>query len=127
MAASALFLGVIGISLTFLSSEISVYIGISSTKSFQVVLQILGALFFGFAMLNWMIKDGTIGGIYHRPAVIANFSHFFIAALALIKEVFAHNGLPHIFWVLTVAYWFFAVLFGLILFRNPVRGRKTTN
>jgi len=127
MTISALFLGVIGISLTFLPNEISVYIGISSTKSFQLVLQILGALFFGFAMLNWMIKDGIIGGIYNRPAVIANFSHFFIGALALIREVFAPNGLPYIFWVLTVAYSVFALLFGLILFRNPIGGEKTTN
>lgn len=126
MTISALFLGIIGISLTFLPNEISFYIGISSAISFKLVLQILGALLFGFAMLNWMIKEGIIGGIYNRPAVIANFTHFFIGALALIKGVFAHNGLPCIFWIPTVAYMVFALLFGLILFRNPANEKKPT-
>ena len=86
--------------------------------------QILGALYFGFAMLNWMLKGGIIGGIYNRPAVIANISHFFIGALALIKGALGTDELPYGFWILTAVYMVFTVLFGWVLFRNPA-GEKS--
>ena len=62
MILSAVFLAVIGISLTFLPAEIAGITGITPDKTFTVILQLLGALYFSFAMLNWMAKGTIIGG-----------------------------------------------------------------
>lgn len=127
MTLSAISLAVMGISLTFFPIEISDYIHVNSTKAFQLILQILGSLYFAFAMLNWMAKGSIIGGIYNRPISIANFTHFFIGGLALIKGCLAYSGLPYIVWILTGVYSIFALLFALILFRNPVNAQQVTN
>jgi hypothetical protein len=83
-------------------------------------LQITGAQYFAMGMLNWMTKNSTIGGIYNRPVSIANFTHYMIGALALIKGLLSSPGLPFIFWILTVLYIAFAVVYGFIFNRNPV-------
>lgn len=64
MTLSAISLALIGISLTFLPKEISDYIGTNSSRAFQLIIQLLGALYFAFAMLNWMVKGSAIGGIF---------------------------------------------------------------
>ena len=81
MAASALFMAAIGISLTFLPKEISNMIGAGYISNIPIALQLSGALYFAFAMLNWMAKGSIIGGIYNRPLTIANFTHFAIGGL----------------------------------------------
>ena len=125
MTASALFLAVLGISLTFLPREIAGVTGISSAKTFQLMLQIMGALYFSFAMINWMAKGAIIGGIYNKPLAIGNFTHFFIGALDLIKAAANNPSLPAGVYLLTGLYAVFALLFGLIAFRDP-NVQKTT-
>lgn len=119
MTASAIFLGLTGIGLTFLPNEIAQYAGISDTETIQLILQVAGALYFGFAMLNWMAKGNIIGGIYNRPVAIANFSHFLIGGLALIKGLINHQELTYFIWILTGMYSIFGLLFGVVLFRHP--------
>lgn len=119
MTLSAVLLGLSGIGLTFLPNEILNLLNLQTDLSLQLILQILGALYFGFAMLNWMSKSGRIGGIYNRPIAVANFSHFMIAGLALIKAVFPTSGLPKILWIVAAGYLIFAILFGMLLFRHP--------
>lgn len=117
MMLSAIFLAAIGIIFTFLPKEASDFIGISSEKSAQLILQILGALYFSFAMLNWMAKGAIIGGIYNKPIALANLTHFVIVALALLK---AMSNAPLYFIVpLAVVYSVFAILFGIIFFKHP--------
>jgi hypothetical protein len=120
MTASAISLAIIGLGLTFLATEIADYFLISSTVSFQLIIQVLGGLYFAFAMLNWMAKGSVIGGIYNRPIVIANFSHFLIGGLALIKGLINRPDLPSAFWIIAGLYFVFAILFGILLFRSPV-------
>ncbi len=91
------------------------------TNDSTIVLQIVGALYFGFAMLNWMSKANLIGGIYNRPVAVGNLTHFFIAALALLK-LSAKN--PVLIGV-AVIYSIFAIVFGYILFTHPVKDSKT--
>lgn len=53
MTTSAVALGLAGIALTFLPAEIAGYAGFSTGNGRAiVVLQILGALYFSFAMVN---------------------------------------------------------------------------
>jgi len=125
MTASAIFLAVAGMTLTFLPEEIMQYTGIGASKALQLILQLTGALYFGFAMLNWMAKGSTIGGIYNRPTAIANFGHFFIGALGLLKAVMKDNSLPYAIWALAIIYSIFAVLFWLVLSRSPINNQKS--
>src|SRR6476620_9741460 len=99
MIASALTLGAIGICLTFLADETATYVTNDPNAILKILLQVLGALYFGFAMLNWMAKGSTIGGIYNRPISIANFSHYLVGGLAILKSLVKHQDLPMIIWV----------------------------
>ena len=125
MILSAVFLAVIGISLTFLPAEIAGITGITPDKTFTVILQLLGALYFSFAMLNWMAKGTIIGGIYNKPVSIANMTHFVIGALALIKLLLNNHDLHYAIWILAGIYAVFAVLFGVIFSKNPVADSKS--
>ena len=88
MGVSAGFLGLLGIALSFIPQEILTFFKLQVTQLSTLFLQIIGALYMGFAMLNWMSKASLIGGIYNRPVAIANVMHFTVVALALVKIVF---------------------------------------
>jgi ATP/ADP translocase len=123
MTISAVMLGVTGIILSFIPQEVSHFL--SLTDSTPIVFQILGALYFGFAMLNWTAKANLIGGIYSRPVAIGNFTHFLIGGLALIK-LLLHNTNRTSIWVCAIMlYLIFAVLFGYVLFNNPASTNKS--
>ena len=120
MTSSAVMMALIGISLTFLPDEILGYLDVGTTVWLLLILQLLGALYFAFAMLNWMAKANLIGGIYSRPVAIANFAHFFIGGLALLKAAFADPGLVSI-WIAGIVYALFALLYGIVLFGHPLK------
>ena len=67
MTLSAMILALIGISLIFLPKEILDYLELSVSDTLELLMQIIGSLYFAFAMLNWMSKGSLIGGIYGRP------------------------------------------------------------
>lgn len=119
MTTSAIALGLAGICLTFMPVEFLNYIGVEATKPLELFAQILGALYFGFAMLNWMTRSSIIGGIYNRPIAVANFTHFLIAGLALIKGIMASPGVPSGIWCMAGGYSILAICFTVILFRHP--------
>jgi hypothetical protein len=97
---------------------------LGSGVSDSIILQIAGALYFGFAMINWTAKGNLIGGIYSRPVAIGNFAHFLIGALALIKLSFKTPA-PHFVWIAAIIYSIFALLFGYVFFTNPVMKNKS--
>jgi hypothetical protein len=72
-----------------------------------------------------MAKGNVIGGIYNRPIAIANFTHFLVGALALIKRLMKHSDLPFAIWTVAGLYIIFALLFGMVLFRSPVSNKKS--
>ena len=120
MTSSAMILALIGISLIFLPKEILDYLELSVSDTLELLMQIIGSFYFAFAMLNWMSKGSIIGGIYNRPLVIANWTHFVIAGLALIKGVLANPSLSYIIWSIAIIYPIFAILFGIVAFNHPV-------
>ena len=124
MIFSALFLACTGISLTFLPAEIAGYINSDVSTPLLILFQILGALYLAFAMLNWMAKESVIGGIYNRPIAIANFTHFLIGGLALIKVVSKDDSLPVGFPIVAGVYALFAILFGVIFYTHPVKSQQ---
>jgi hypothetical protein len=119
MMASALLLGAAGIVASFAPVELLRALGSPVAEPLPVMVQLLGALYFAFAMANWMAKDSMIGGIYARPLSLGNFVHFLMGALALAKQQLAHGPSLPIGAVLGV-YAVFAILFGRLLFgRGP--------
>ena len=120
MAASALVMGALGLSATFLPQEIAAYLGASPVGAPPLVIQLLGALYFSFALLNWTAKDSLIGGIYNRPIAMGNLVHFTVGALALVKGAFANPAVMVIL-AFAIVYAIFALAFALIFFRSPVQ------
>jgi hypothetical protein len=120
MAASAVVMGAAGVAATFLPQEIARYLGLPSDGMVPLWIQIMGALYFSYAMLNWTAKDSLIGGIYNRPIVIGNLVHFMVAALALVKGVMANPALK-VLLPFAIVYAIFAIAFGMIFFRSPVQ------
>lgn len=116
MTFSAIFLGVGGVLLSFLPQETLHLMGKEDDLSF--VLQICGALLFGFGMLNWMVKGSLIGGIYNKGIVVANFAHFFIGSTALIKQFVTNTDITYLL-ILGIMYTIFAIGFGYLLFNGP--------
>jgi hypothetical protein len=124
MMAAALFMLACGVLLQFFPHEVLGQIGSSSTGSAPLLVQLAGALYLGFAVMNWMAKTVLIGGIYARPLAIGNFAHFLIGALGLIKYALS-NGAPTVIWVLAAIYSIFAVLFGIVFMTYPGKRVET--
>ena len=125
MISSALLMGVIGVLLQFIPHEVLNYFGVDAGGVNALVLQITGALYLGFAMMNWMAKTVLIGGIYARPLAIGNFVHLAVGALALLKYAFAAPGLS-VIWILAIIYALLAVFFGIVFFSHPLKTKDTT-
>jgi hypothetical protein len=118
MSASALFMGALGVAASFLPQEVLAYAGAPPGAPVVLLLQVLGALYLGFAMLNWMARGSLMGGIYGRPLAMGNFLHFFMVALLLLKALAAGPATSGIV-IGALAYTVFGLWFGLVLFRNP--------
>ena len=119
MTSSTLFCGIIGILLSFLPNEIAEYLSVEPTIITILFLQILGALYLGFGILNWMAKGTLIGGIYNRPIAFGNLMHFVVGAITLVKVISNIQTHTEIIIFLTVFYAIFALLFIYVLKTNP--------
>lgn len=119
MASSAVFLSILGILFSFLAEEILVYLNGNSDLITILFLQILGSLYLGFGILNWMAKPNLIGGIYSKPLTIGNLAHFGISAIALLKILFKAQAHVEILILLAVVYTIFAICFGYVFMKNP--------
>lgn len=124
MIATALYLGIAGLGLTFLPEEIANFFGGDSNRTFILALQILGALYLGFGMMNWMARKSTIGGIYSRPLVFGNLLHFVVSAFALIKMVGKYSETQFTVMIaITILYSIFALGFGYVLRTSPIKSK----
>ena len=113
-------MGFSGIIFTFLPQEIITFSGYTLDNLNVLFLQVLGALYFAFAILNWMARTNLIGGIYSKPVSVANFTHFFIVAITLIKYVFTQQVMIGL-WIAVIIYSVFAIAFALVAFGNPIK------
>lgn len=122
MSASAIFLGLFGVIASFAPDEILRLLDATSSPLLLLVVQITGALYLGFAALDWMARDNLIGGIYSRPVAVANLLHFLTAGIAMIRLLAVHPEIG-LLWLLALLYALFASSFGVVLFRHPIRSR----
>ena len=118
MRASSIIMGVVGVAAIFAPEEVIAQIGGPAGVFNKLLIEIAGALYFGFALMNWMAQGNLIGGVYSRPVAMGNFAHFFVAGMALIKIVFAgEHSIPAL--AGAAVYTVFAVLFAVVVFGNP--------
>ncbi len=119
MTLSAVFLGVLGITISFLPQEILSIFAIQPHPISKLIVQILGALYMGFAILNWMAKGNAIGGIYNRPIAIGNFMHFGVGAITLVKAMTLVSEHALMINILMACYAIFGVGFAFVFLKNP--------
>lgn len=126
MLATSIYLALAGIGLTFLPQEIGEFFATDINRILILVFQILGALYLGFAMMNWMSKNSMIGGIYNRPLVFGNLLHFLVSTFALIKIVGEFSGNSFIaLMIITVLYSIFTICFGYLMRTSPKNIKKS--
>ena len=70
MVVSSILLGLAGIVALFAPQELLAALHVPVTHPLPVVIQLMGALYFAFALTNWTAKDSIIGGIYARPIIM---------------------------------------------------------
>ena len=121
MTLSAIVLGALGLSLSFFPAEINAYLNTEPNTTSTLFLQLLSAVYLGFALMNWMAKGTIIGGIYNRPIAIGNFMHFMVGTLALIKIVNHIDIHQEVIICLAVVYAIFAICFVYIFRTNPAK------
>lgn len=116
MTVTSLVLALAGVVALFAPEAVLALAGAPAAELLTVLVQLLGALYFSLALMNWTAKDSAIGGIYARPVSLANFGHFFAGALLLIRyQVTAAFDLPVV--VILVVYVSFAGVFYWLVFR----------
>lgn len=116
---SSFFLGIIGLFCTFLPDEILKHFRITQNEYLLLIIQIIGALYLGFAIANWMSKTILIGGIYGKAMYMGNLAHFLIGGLALLKWNIKNEFPDKILDVVLVGYLIFLLFYTTNLFINP--------
>jgi len=124
MTISAIVTGALGLSLSFLPHEIDRFLNAQSNASSALYLQLLSALYLGFAIMNWMAKGSLIGGIYNRPLALGNLMHFGVGAIALFKIASGINQHFEIILGLTVIYTILAAGFIYVFLHNPIKDNQ---
>jgi hypothetical protein len=126
MTLSASFMAALGLAFTFMPQEIAARYGASSKDPAVLLVQIAGALYVAFAILNWTVRNSPIGGIYNRPVAMANVLHFAVVALTLLKATLLHSATAQlarspVIIAVTVLYSVFAIWFALVLATHPLK------
>jgi len=122
MISSAVAMMALGLTATFVPDDLLRYCGSNPQPLSILIVQAAGALYLGFAIMNWMAKENLIGGIYSRPVALGNFLHFFVMAAALVKALNIGQRTAPV-WIVAFFYAIFATWFGLVLFGNPLRNK----
>ncbi len=119
MSLSAIFMAVLGITASFAPQEIVRHYGFNRDGLTVLPIQVAGALYLGFAILNWMARANLMGGIYSRPVALGNLVHFAVVAIALLKIM--TGGLSRSGEIITgsIVYLTFSIWFGLVVCTHP--------
>ena len=115
MIASSAFLAAAGLATTFVPDELLHALHLPSTQPLPLLISLLGALYLGFAIMNWTARGKIIGGIYARPLSLGNFCHFMVGAITLLKHQLAY-GFGGPLTVVAACYAAFALGFGSLMF-----------
>ena len=118
MIASAALMAVIGLAASFKPQAVLGLHGTVPDNATVLFVQMAGAVYLGFAMLNWAARGILIGGIYARPVALGNFLHFTMVAITLIQAAIAFAAIELA--ISAAVFSVFSIWFGLVLFKPPV-------
>lgn len=119
MMSSAIFMALLGLLTSYFPDKVLSTHGTVQDNATLLLVQMMGALYLGFAILNWTARGILIGGIYARPVALGNFLHFAMVGMMLSRAAFTH-GVAQLAGS-AIVFSIFAVWFGVVLFRSPVR------
>jgi hypothetical protein len=121
MMLSAVFLALLGVATSYFPEKVLATHGTVPDNATLLLVQMMGAVYLGFALLNWTARGVLMGGIYARPVALGNFLHFAMVGMMLARAAISHGVVQ----LATSAAVFsaFAIWFGIVLFRAPVAGR----
>jgi hypothetical protein len=112
---SAIFLAILGLLTSFLPQKVLGLHGTQPDGPTILLIEMMGALYLGFEILNWTARGVLIGGIYARTLALGNFLHFAMVGVMLTREAIDHMAVPLA--ISALVFSIFAVGFGLVLFR----------
>jgi hypothetical protein len=115
MMVSAAFMAVLGVLTSFLPHEVLGLHGTQPDGPTVLLIEMMGALYLGFALLNWTARGVLMGGIYARPLALGNFLHFAMVGVMLTREAIDHKAVPLA--ISALVFSIFAIGFGTVLFR----------
>ena len=118
MILSAALLAVMGLGMSFMPQEVLGMHGTVPDNATVLLVQMAGAVYLGFAMLNWMARGILIGGVYAKPVAAGNFLHFVMVAITLIKAALAFAVVPLA--ISAAVFSVFAIWFGIVMFKPPL-------
>ena len=118
MMLSANFLAIAGLITSYFPDKVLETHGTVPDGPTLLLIQMMGALYLGFAILNWTARGVIMGGIYARPLALGNFLHFAMVAVMLTREAIQHSVVPMA--LSAAVFSAFAIGFGIVLFRPPV-------
>ena len=118
MMLSAVFLALLGLLTSYWPDKVLETHGTVPDNATLLLVQMMGAVYLGFAILNWTARGVVIGGIYARPLALGNFLHFAMVGVMLTRAAITHGVAQ----LATSALVFsgFAIWFGIVLFTSPV-------
>ena len=122
MMLSAIFLAVLGLLTSYMPGEVLSRHGTIPDNATLLLIQMMGALYLGFAILNWMARGILIGGIYARPLALGNFLHFGMVGVMLTREAIEHRVVP--LSISALVFSIFAIWFGIVAFTHPLRSSE---
>lgn len=85
MTTSSMVLGLGGLFGLFAPDNVVELLGVAPAPPLSAMVQLMGTVYYAVALMNWMARNSTIGGIYARPISMANLVHFFCGSLVLGK------------------------------------------
>lgn len=121
MMLSAIFLAIAGLITSYFPDKVLETHNVVPNNTMLLLIQMMGALYLGFAILNWTARGVLMGGIYARPLALGNFLHFAMVAVMLARSAYDFGVVQLA--TSAVVFGVFAVGFGVALFRPPVPRR----
>lgn len=119
--ASALLLAAAGLATLFLPDAVLGLLAPGLPPGVAWLGQLLASAWLAVAVLNWLQRHATLGGIYGRPTVLANLALYGVSSLALLGAA-RHGALPRIGLLILVPTGLLAIVYGILLLRGPFDG-----
>lgn len=117
---SAVIYLVFGLGISFFPQETGRIFGTASQYGTDLLLmKVVGGLFFGIGVTNFMSRNSVVGGIYGRPLTLGNAMVNLIIAGQFIKFNFSQDGVGGHFWIVALIFSVLALSFIYLFLRGP--------